>query len=468
MTTDSRSPGTALAHEDAPLTRFHLRVTVAGTGGQFSDGFILGIIGIVITAATKDLALTPLWVGLLGAAALVGLFFGAVITGPIADRVGRRHIFAWDMLAFAGLSLAQFFVQNAEQLLVLRLLLGLVLGADYVVSKSLVTEHAPRAFRGRLMSLLAVAWAAGYVFAYLVGFLLTGHGDDAWRYMLAISAVPALLVFAFRTGIPESPLWLVQHGREEEAAAVVRRIHGPAAVPPTAAPATSRRGFRTLFSPAYRRRTAVGALFYVCQVVPFFALGTFSSQVMEALGVTSKLGAGALYNVFLLAGAVFGLLIIDRISRRRFLIGTFVIGGVLLAALTAFGAGSGPVVPVALFTALRLRAVGGGQPGVRLSARTLPHRPAGLGRGGRGGRQPHRLGSQHVPAARGRGQLRHHRRAGGMRGHPPARRPRLLGMGPGNEQGITGQPRRPRLIRCGVLSQISPSSAGRRRTGTTG
>ena len=351
MTTDSRSPGTALAHEDAPLTRFHLRVTVAGTGGQFSDGFILGIIGIVITAATKDLALTPLWVGLLGAAALVGLFFGAVITGPIADRVGRRHIFAWDMLAFAGLSLAQFFVQNAEQLLVLRLLLGLVLGADYVVSKSLVTEHAPRAFRGRLMSLLAVAWAAGYVFAYLVGFLLTGHGDDAWRYMLAISAVPALLVFAFRTGIPESPLWLVQHGREEEAAAVVRRIHGPAAVPPTAAPATSRRGFRTLFSPAYRRRTAVGALFSVCQVVPFFALGTFSSQVMEALGVTSKLGAGALYNVFLLAGAVFGLLIIDRISRRRFLIGTFVIGGVLLAALTAFGAGSGPVVPVALFTA---------------------------------------------------------------------------------------------------------------------
>ncbi|MEU5273369.1 MFS transporter [Streptomyces hygroscopicus] len=351
MTTDSRSPGTALAHEDAPLTRFHLRVTVAGTGGQFSDGFILGIIGIVITAATKDLALTPLWVGLLGAAALVGLFFGAVITGPIADRVGRRHIFAWDMLAFAGLSLAQFFVQSAEQLLVLRLLLGLVLGADYVVSKSLVTEHAPRAFRGRLMSLLAVAWAAGYVFAYLVGFLLTGHGDDAWRYMLAISAVPALLVFAFRTGIPESPLWLVQHGREEEAAAVVRRILGPAAVPPTAVPATSRRGFRTLFSPAYRRRTAVGALFYVCQVVPFFALGTFSSQVMEALGVTSKLGAGALYNVFLLAGAVFGLLIIDRISRRRFLIGTFIIGGVLLAALTAVGAGSGPVVPVALFTA---------------------------------------------------------------------------------------------------------------------
>ena len=84
MTTDAQTLGTAVAYEDAPLSRFHTKVTIAGTGGQFSDGFILGIMGIVIAAATNDLALTPLWVG---AAALVGLFFGAVITGPIADRI---------------------------------------------------------------------------------------------------------------------------------------------------------------------------------------------------------------------------------------------------------------------------------------------------------------------------------------------------------------------------------------------
>lgn len=63
-----------------------------------------------------------------------------------------------------------------------------------MVSKALVTEHALRAFRGRLMRLLAVAWAGGYVFAYLIGYLLSGTGPDAWRWMLAVSAVPALLV----------------------------------------------------------------------------------------------------------------------------------------------------------------------------------------------------------------------------------------------------------------------------------
>lgn len=67
---------------------------------------------------------------------------------------------------------------------------------------------------------------------------------------------------------------------------------------------TKRRGIGVLFTPKFRKRTAVGALFYVCQVIPFFALGTFSPQVMEALGVKSKLGAGATYNAFLLVGAL--------------------------------------------------------------------------------------------------------------------------------------------------------------------
>jgi putative MFS transporter len=220
-----------------------------------------------------------------------------------------------------------------------------------VVSKSLVTEHAPRRFRGRLMSLLAVAWAAGYVFAYLIGFLLTGAGHDSWRYMLAVSALPALVVFGFRLGIPESPLWLSRHGRHQEAASIVSRHLGPDVQPPPRAAATEPRSMRVLFTRTHYRRTAVGILFYVCQVIPFFALGTFSSQVMRSLGVTNSLGAGALYNLFMLAGAVVGLLVIDRISRRFFLISTFIGGGLLLACLVFLSDVGRPVVAVALFTA---------------------------------------------------------------------------------------------------------------------
>ncbi|MGR0160452.1 MFS transporter [Paenarthrobacter nitroguajacolicus] len=346
---------TTTKYEDIPLNRFHIRVAIAGSGGQFSDGFVLGIIGIVLASARDDLHLTPLWIGLLGAATLTGLFLGAVITGPIADRIGRSPIFRFDMLLIACLSVSQFFIGEAWQLLAIRLVIGLVLGADYVVSKTLVTEHAPRHFRGKLLSMLAVAWAAGYVFAYLAGFLLSGLGDEPWRFMLIASAIPELIVFAFRVGIPESPLWLLLKGKTKEAAAIVARIAGPnvemPAVPASGTRKQSRYG--ELFSSKYRRRTIVGVVFYVCQVIPYFALGTFAPQIMAALGVTNSLGAGATYNVFLLTGAIVGMIIVDRLSRRLFLVGSFFIGAALLAALVILSPSS-TLLAVILFAAFAL------------------------------------------------------------------------------------------------------------------
>ena len=93
------SPTVAL--EDAPLTPFHLRVTFAGTGGQFSDGFVLGIVGIALAIATPQLHLNAVWLGILGAASLAGLFAGSLIAGPFVDRFGRRALFNYDKIGRA-------------------------------------------------------------------------------------------------------------------------------------------------------------------------------------------------------------------------------------------------------------------------------------------------------------------------------------------------------------------------------
>src|SRR6266436_1447737 len=219
-------------YDEAPLRLFHLRVAVASAGGVFSDGFGLGIVGICLSRAASQLGLTPLWMGLLGGASLAGLFAGALLTGPTADRFGRRPIFAYNMAILAGLSLLQGITDSRAMLLALRLAIGFLLGTDYVVSKALLTEFTPRRFRGRILGLLSVAWAGGYACAYFVGYALSDSGPQAWRWMLLTSALPCLLVLPMRITMPESPLWLANHGRGATAAAIVRDKLGAGIAPP--------------------------------------------------------------------------------------------------------------------------------------------------------------------------------------------------------------------------------------------
>jgi putative MFS transporter len=319
-------------YDDAPLRLFHLRVAVASSGGVFSDGFGLGIIGISLSHAPPQLGLNPVWLGLLGGASLLGLFAGALLTGPAADRFGRRPIFACNMAILGALSLLQGLADSAAQLLALRLAIGFLLGTDYVVSKALLSEFTPRRVRGRILGLLSVAWAGGYACAYFVGFSLGESGPEAWRWMLLTSAVPCLLVFPLRVTMPESPRWLANHGYGEKAAGIVRDKLGSHVAPPaqTCAPPAARGRWHQLLSRAWRVRTLVGCAFFTCQVIPYFAVGTFVSQVMSAMNVKSGYVGGLIYNASLLGGAVCGLIVVDRLSRRSFLIGSF---GVAAAAM---------------------------------------------------------------------------------------------------------------------------------------
>jgi putative MFS transporter len=322
----------AIDYDDAPFGLFHMRVAIASCGGVFSDGYGLGIIGISLSHAPRQLGLTPLWMGLLGGASLLGLFAGALLTGPAADRFGRRPIFAYNMAVLGALSLMQGLADSPAALLALRLGIGFLLGTDYVVSKALLSEFTPRRTRGRILGFLSVAWAGGYACAYFVGFALGESGPEAWRWMLVTSAAPCLLVFPLRVAMPESPRWLTNHGHAGEAACIVRdKLGAGVAAPMHAVAAPSAHGrWRQLLSPAWRLRTLVGCAFFTCQVIPYFAVGTFVSQVMRAMNVKGGYVGGLIYNLSLLGGALAGSVVVDRISRRSFLIGSF---GIAAAAM---------------------------------------------------------------------------------------------------------------------------------------
>lgn len=352
------APPTTVAFENAPLTPFHLRVTFAGTGGQFSDGFVLGIIGIALAIATPQLHLNAVWIGILGAASLAGLFAGSLFAGSFVDRFGRRALFNYDMALFAVISIAQFWVTTPTQLLILRLLLGITLGFDYVVSKALVVEYSPLRLRGRLLSWLAIAWALGYACAYVVGYLLKDRGPDIWRVMLLSSAVPAAVVFLFRVRVPESPLWLQRKGRTAEALAIIRDHIGPNIVlnrpaETVKAGSSSDSAIAKVFSGQWRKRLFIACFFYMCLVIPYFSLGTFSPMVFASLHIQDKFLAGLIYNVFLLLGTVAGALVVDRISRRAFLLWGFFLSAIVLACLS-FGSQLPGTAVVALFALFAL------------------------------------------------------------------------------------------------------------------
>ena len=190
-------------------------------------------------------------------------------------------------------------------------------------------------YRGRILSLLSVAWAGGYASAYAVGVALSHGGTESWRWMLLASAIPCVLIAPLRLTMPESPLWLVRSGHLARAASIVRAKFGEDVFPPEPMPNPSDRAgqWLDLFSPRWRTRTLVGCTFFTCQVIPYFALGTFVTQILAALHIAGGAAGGLVYNFALFAGAIAGVLTVDRFSRRGFLIGSFALAAGALSAL---------------------------------------------------------------------------------------------------------------------------------------
>jgi putative MFS transporter len=348
------APAGQVEYEDAPLRWFHLRVALGASGGEFSEGFGLGIIGICLHQAAPQLGLDPVWMGVLGAASLASLFAGALLTGAVADRIGRRPIFGFNMAVLGVLSLLQAVAHSRGELLALRLAIGFVLGSDYATNKAMLIEYTPRRVRGRILGLLSLMWASGYASAYFAGFALQGLGPDSWRWMLMSSALPCFAALPIRLSVPETPMWLTLKGRREEAARIVLAKFGPDVAPPIApasrgAQAVSGR-WSELFSPAWRRCTLIACVFFTCLVIPYFAVGTFVAQVMSAMNIESGYLGGLVYNLSLLGGAVVGVLIADRVARRLFLVGSFWLAA--SAILVAILWDPMPVIPMTLVFAV--------------------------------------------------------------------------------------------------------------------
>lgn len=252
--------------DNVPFNKFHGKLAAYTLGGSFIDGYILGIIEFALVLLIPALDMNSTWQGLIGSSPLIGIFIGALFLGRLADAIGRKKLYTLDFLVIIIASLLQFFVGSPATLFIIRVLLGIAIGAEYAIGPSLQAEFMPIKYRAPLLSFLNIAWTVGYFASAIVGYVLANDQDN-WRWMLASSAVPALIFFLMRIGSPESPRWLISQGRVEEARAVVRKHVGEnvtiddilAEAPDT----TEHLGYRHLFGKKLWKQTLFVCIFWV-------------------------------------------------------------------------------------------------------------------------------------------------------------------------------------------------------------
>ncbi|MBE5102272.1 MFS transporter [Priestia aryabhattai] len=339
--------------DDAPLNKFHVKIAGLTFGAHFTDGYILGIIGIALTFLKPEMELSPLWVGLVGSSALIGLFLGSLILGWISDFIGRQKIFVFSFILITLASFFQFFADNAMTLVLLRILIGIGLGGDYSVGHTMLAEFSPRKYRGVLLGSFSVIWTFGYVASSVIGFYLSKMGPDAWRWMLLSSAIPALIILLLRIGTPESPRWLISKGRIDEAKQIVKKYVGENVVLDDETPVKTTASFSYLFSKNLRKRTIFNCLFFVCLVIPYFAIYTFLPDILDTMGLSENFGTDLLLNSILVVGALLGILFTIKYSRRGFLISSFIFLSVSLFLLSILPNNSN-ILMIVVFAAFTL------------------------------------------------------------------------------------------------------------------
>lgn len=323
--------------EEAPFGRFHAYMAWCTAGGPFCDGYILGIITLALPQLSADLHLSTAWTAAIGAISLVGLFVGAAVFGRLTDVIGRRVMYTINLIIFVVASALQLFVATGWQLLALRFLLGIMVGADYPIASALLTEFLPRRRRGEVLASLIAAWWVGYVVSFVVGYLMHVVGGDAWRWTLASSAIPALLILAIRLKAPESPMWLAQRGRREEALAIVHERVGARYTLPEVPPEERQTvRWREIFRSAYGRRTFFVSGFWFCQVAPLFAIYTFQPQLLRGLGVANPYVGSLVVSVFFLVGVFPCTILVGKWGRRPVLLWGFAVTAVVLVLLGLF------------------------------------------------------------------------------------------------------------------------------------
>lgn len=325
-----------------PATRtVWMLVFLLSIGGwfEFYDLFFTAYVGPGLVKSGLYSTTTASFFGFSGlgafvAASFAGLFIGTFFLTRLADRYGRRSIFTMSLLLYSFATLVMAFQTSAPAINLWRLIAGIGVGVELVTIDTYVSELVPKHLRGRAFAFVhLVQYTAVPSVALCAWWLVpqTPFGMDGWRWVVIIGALGALVVWAIRRRVPESPRWLAQQGRHDEAEAVMRALETKVeaeygrALPPADAldePTLPRARFSEIWQPPYRRRAITMLVFNLFQAIGFYGFASWVPTLLVSKGVTIT---HSLMYSFVIAisnpfGPLLGLAFADRIERKTLIV----------------------------------------------------------------------------------------------------------------------------------------------------
>lgn len=308
-------------------------------------GFLFGFDTAVISGAEQ--AIQQVWQlnvfqhGLTVSIALIGTVLGALFGGIPSNAIGRKKTLFWIGVLYLVSAVGSAVAVDWYSFLFFRFIGGLGVGASSVAAPIYISEIAPAKDRGKMVAMFQFNIVLGILIAYLSNYLLQGAGEGAWRWMLGIEGLPAIIFVVLVLMVPRSPRWLVvKLGAIDEARAVLHQLNPATAEAELQAIINTKESDRLdtstggLFSKKYRFPVMLAVLFAVFnQVSGINAIIYYAPRIFEMAGLgrdsalLSTAGIGLVNLIF----TMFALNIIDRFGRRKLML----VGSVGLIATLA-------------------------------------------------------------------------------------------------------------------------------------
>lgn len=337
--------------------------TIAAVGGLLF-GYDTGVISGALLFIRETWTLTAFEQGWIVSSVLVGAILGAILSGSVTDRLGRKKIIVITALVFFAGSLATALAKSPLELMLYRGLIGFAIGIASYTVPLYISEIAPDDKRGALVSLNQLAITIGIVLSYLIDGAFA-EVQNGWRYMMGIGIVPALLLAGGMALVPETPRWLISRGQTEKAKQALRKIYGDCDADAEAAKIRScmthdaQGSFKELSASWMRPALLVGiGLMFIQQATGINTIIYYAPTIFQMSGfesgvsaISATVGIG-LVNVLM---TVVSIRLIDRLGRKPLLyagLGGMIASLLVLGGAFYYGGNSGLALKAVSFVSL--------------------------------------------------------------------------------------------------------------------